>query len=207
MSASNPSTSVPLYPVFMKLGGRRVLVVGAGPVAAAKYAALRHAGAHVRLVAPDISDALRAHGLEGTEVRQRPFEEPDLEGVFYVVAAAPPEVNRQVAEAAEARCLFVNAVDDLASATAYACALVHRGAATIAISTGGDAPALAGLLREGLDALLPEADLEAWLEAARVQRERWRLSKLPIEKRRPQLLEAINALYEARAAKDPEKAP
>ncbi len=188
----------PLYPVFMKLVGRRVLVVGAGPVAAAKYAALREAGAVVRLVAPEISPALAAHGLEGAEVCQRGFEESDLEDVYYVVAAAPPDVNRVVAAAAESRCLFVNAVDDLASATAFACGLVRRGAATIAISTGGDAPALAGLLREGLEAVLPE-DIEAWLQEARTQREAWRLEKLPMAQRRPRLLEAINALYEARA--------
>lgn len=191
------SAPSPLYPVFLKLGGRRVLVVGAGPVAAAKYAALREAKAHVRLVAPEISPALAAHGLEGTEVRQRPFQPEDLEGVWYVVAAAPPEINRQVAEAAEARCLFVNAVDDLASATAFASALLRRGAATFAISTGGDAPALAGLLREGLEALLPD-DLEAWLDEARVQRQAWRQEKLPMAERRPRLLAALNALYQSR---------
>lgn len=188
----------PLFPVFLKLGGRCVLLVGAGPVAAQKYAALRQAQANVRIVAPEISPTLAAMGTEGAEIRLRPFESSDLDGVFYVVAAAPPEVNRAVTDAAEARCLFVNAVDDLASATAYACALIRRGAATIAISTGGEAPALAGLVREGLETLLPE-DLELWLQEAERQRDLWRAEKLPMPLRRPRLLQAINALYENRA--------
>ena len=191
------STPEPLFPVFLKLGGRCVLLVGAGPVAAQKYAALRDANANVRIVAPDISPALAAVGTEGAEIRLRPFEPADLDGVYYVVAAAPPEVNRAVTDAAEARCLFVNAVDDLASATAYACALIRRGAATIAISTGGEAPALAGLVREGLEAILPD-DLELCLDESARQRDLWRAEKIAMPLRRPRLLAAINALYEKR---------
>ncbi|MCG5053754.1 MAG: bifunctional precorrin-2 dehydrogenase/sirohydrochlorin ferrochelatase [Myxococcales bacterium] len=198
MSVAGPAPA-PLYPVFLKLGGRRVLVVGAGPVAAQKYAAIREAGAVVRVVAPEISEAFRAVGLDGAELRLRPFEPADLDGVYYVVAAAPPEVNRSVTDAAEARCLFVNAVDDLASATAFAAALMRRGEATIAFSTGGAAPALAGLLREGLEALVPD-DLGAWVQEAKRQRPVWRQEGLPLDQRRPRLLQALNALYEARAA-------
>ena len=58
-----------------------------------------------------------------------------------------------MAAAAAARNLFVNAVDDRASATAYLGGVVRRGDVTIAISTGGAAPALAGLLREAVAAL------------------------------------------------------
>ncbi len=82
-----------------------------------------------------------------------------------MVAAAPPEVNRQVLAAAEARQLFVNAVDDPPHATAYLGGVVRRDGVTVAISTGGRAPALAGLLREALDAWLPD-DLDAWMAAA-----------------------------------------
>ncbi len=74
-------------------------------------------------------------------------------------------VNREVAEAAHDRRIFVNAVDDLASASAYLGGVVRRGAATVAISTGGRAPALAGLLREALERLLPE-DLGDWVTSA-----------------------------------------
>ena len=83
--------------------------------------------------------------------------------MWFVVAAAPPEVNRQVAAAAHARGLFVNAVDDMADASAYPGAVVRRAGVTMAISTDGEAPALAGLMREALEALLPE-DLDRWMD-------------------------------------------
>ncbi|MDX2023837.1 MAG: bifunctional precorrin-2 dehydrogenase/sirohydrochlorin ferrochelatase [Deltaproteobacteria bacterium] len=202
MSPPEPQDE-PLFPVFLKLKGRRVLLVGAGPVAAQKYAALREAQANVRVVAPEISPAFAALGTDGAEVRLRAFEPADLDGVYYVVAAAPPAVNRAVTDAAEARCLFVNAVDDLAAATAYACALVRRGPATIAISTGGEAPALAGLLREGFEALMP-AEAPDWVAESKRLRDVWRAEKLPLPERRPRLLQAINALYEGRLAKAPQ---
>ena len=104
-----------MLPVFLKLAGRRVLVVGGGPVAAAKLAGLRGTGAEIVLVAPAIGAPARAEidrcGGAVTVV-ERPFVERDLDGAWLVVSAAPPEVNRQVAAAAEARRLFVIAVDD-----------------------------------------------------------------------------------------------
>jgi uroporphyrin-III C-methyltransferase/precorrin-2 dehydrogenase/sirohydrochlorin ferrochelatase len=130
----------------------------------------------------------------GCPIVRRAFEDADLDGAWYVVAAAPPEVNRQVGAAAEARRLFVNAVDDPAHATAYLGGVVRRDGVTVAISTGGRAPALAGLLREALDAWLP-GDLDAWLAAADQARRDWREQGVPMERRRSQLLETLNRLY------------
>jgi uroporphyrin-III C-methyltransferase/precorrin-2 dehydrogenase/sirohydrochlorin ferrochelatase len=112
-----------------------------------------------------------------------------------VVAAAPSEVNRAVLAAAETRRVFVNAVDDPAHATAFAGGVVRRGDVTVAISTGGRAPALAGLLREALDAWLPR-DLEPWLEAADEARREWKAQAVPMDDRRPKLLDTLNKLYE-----------
>jgi len=185
-----------LFPTFLKLGGKRVLMVGAGPVAAGKLRALLDAGARVTVVAPEVVPAIASAPVD---VLRRPFEPSDLDGVSYVVAAAPPEVNRAVAEAADPRGLFVNAVDDLASASAYAGAVLRRAGITIAISTDGDAPALAGLAREALEALLPE-DLEEWMACAREARRHWLREGVPMAERRPLLLAALNQLYERRAA-------
>jgi siroheme synthase (precorrin-2 oxidase/ferrochelatase) len=69
---------------------------------------------------------------------------------------------------------------------------------TIAVSSGGEAPALAGLLREALEAVLPE-DLDRWLDEARAQRTKWRAEGVPMGARRPLLLEALNRLYAERA--------
>jgi siroheme synthase-like protein len=128
-------------------------------------------------------------------IERRAFVESDLDGAWYVVAAAPPHVNRQVLEAAERRHVFVNAVDDPANATAFAGGVVRRSGVTLAISTDGRAPALAGLLREALDAWLP-ADLETWMSTADEMRRNWKRDGVPMEQRRPGLLDALNRLYE-----------
>ena len=184
-----------LFPIFLKLGGRVVLLVGAGPVAAGKLRGLLDAGATVKVVAPEVRQEIVDAGVE---IARRPFEPSDLDGVSLVVAAAPPDVNREVARFAHEKGLFVNAVDDIESASAYAGAVFRRAGVTVAISTDGEAPALAGLIREALEALLPE-DLEQWMQVARESRQRWLAEGVPMAERRPQLLDALNALYQARA--------
>jgi phosphoadenylyl-sulfate reductase (thioredoxin) len=187
-----------LLPLFLKLSGRSVLVVGGGSVATAKAQPLIEAGAKVTVVAPEVQPALEAAPVVW---HPRRFEPADLDGVWLAVAAATPEVNRQVAAAAEARRVFVNAVDDPPNASAYAAGVLRRGGVTVAVSTGGDAPALAGLLREGLDALIPD-DLDEWARAARDLRPRWRAAGVPMAGRRPLLLQALNRLYEERTERE-----
>ena len=181
-----------LYPAFLKLRGRRVVVVGAGPVAASKLRGLLDAGAEVTVVAPEWVDEVAAAGVARVE---REFRPADLDGAWLVVAAATPSVNRQVAQAAEARCVFVNAVDDPPNASLYLAGIVRRAGVTFAVSTDGHAPALAGLLREGLDAVLPPDELERWLSEAVRLRRRWRAEQVPMEARRPELLDALVKLY------------
>ncbi|MCC7043464.1 MAG: bifunctional precorrin-2 dehydrogenase/sirohydrochlorin ferrochelatase [Acidobacteria bacterium] len=179
--------------MFLKLTGRPVLVVGGGPVATSKLEGLLAAGAEITVVAPDVTGTIRQAGVR---VLQRPFEESDLDGVWYVVAAATPEVNAAVAKAAGARQLFVNAVDDPPNATAYLGGVVRRGVAAIAISTGGRAPALAGLLRESIDALLPgDEDLEAWAREGDALKRQWRSTGVPMDARRAQMAEVIAREY------------
>ncbi|MGE0392121.1 MAG: uroporphyrinogen-III C-methyltransferase [Vicinamibacterales bacterium] len=185
----------PLFPLFLKLTGRGVLVVGAGPVGAGKAASLVKAGARVTMVAPDVSPGAAA--LPVTFVR-RAFQPSDLDGMFLAVAAAPPEVNRAVLAAGEARQVFVNAVDDPAHASAYTGGVVSRGDATVALSTAGLAPAVAGLLREALDDLLP-ADLDEWVREAADQRAIWKRDGVPMEQRRGRLLQRLNEIYARRA--------
>jgi uroporphyrin-III C-methyltransferase/precorrin-2 dehydrogenase/sirohydrochlorin ferrochelatase len=92
--------------------------------------------------------------------------------------------------------VFVNAVDDPPNATAYLGGVVRRGGATIAISTSGRAPALAGLLREGLDEMLPsEAVLDDWFTQSDALKRRWRSTGVPMAERRPELAEAIARRY------------
>lgn len=168
-------------------------------MAAAKVGALRAAGARVTVVAPRIHPAILRAGVRTTCRRFRPA---DLDGAWFVVAAAPPAINRRVAEAARARRVFVNAVDDPRHASAYLGGVVRRGRVTVAISTSGDAPALAALVREGLDALLPR-ELDRWRRAARRLRGRWRSERVPLAARRPLLLEVLVRLYARRRGQRP----
>jgi uroporphyrin-III C-methyltransferase/precorrin-2 dehydrogenase/sirohydrochlorin ferrochelatase len=184
-----------MYPVFLKLNGRRVLLVGGGTVAAGKLASLLADGAQVTVVAPGVRPELEQPGVR---ILRREFAPTDLDDVWYAVAAAPPAVNAQVLDAAEERRVFVNAVDDPAHASAYAASVVRRAGVTVAFSTGGRAPALAGLLREALDAWLP-ADLERWMIASDEARREWKRDGVPMEERRPLLLETLNRLYEERS--------
>jgi uroporphyrin-III C-methyltransferase / precorrin-2 dehydrogenase / sirohydrochlorin ferrochelatase len=180
-----------LLPLFVNLENRRVVLVGGGPVAAAKLAQLLAVRADVFVVSPEVHAEIVGSGVA---IAQRGFEPSDLNGAWLVVAAATPEVNRRVAEAAAGQRIFVNAVDDPANATAYLSGVVRRDGVTLAISTNGAAPGLTGLLREALDAVLP-SDLGRWLRVARRQRPIWRRDRVAMSARRPLLLEALNRLY------------
>ena len=188
-----------LLPLFLNLTGRAVVLVGGGPVATSKLRPLLAAGARVSIVAPEVTpdiEVIVASSLpERVSLAQRPFEPADLDGAWLVVAAATPEVNRHVAAVAETLHIFVNAVDDPANATAFLSGVVRRDGVTLAISTSGAAPALAALLREGLDALLPR-DLAAWMWQARASRIAWRRDGVPMDARKPLLLRALNVLYQ-----------
>jgi siroheme synthase-like protein len=193
-------STMSLYPLFLKLAGRQVLVVGGGPVAVTKVRALLEAGAAISVVAPEIAPELEALAEKGNiSIARRSFLQSDVGGSWLVVAAAPPAVNRSVAAAAESLRLFVLAVDDTSAASAYGAGTLRRGGVTVAVSTDGRAPALAGLLREGLEAVLPD-DLESWTAEAERQRAEWRASAVPMAERRPRLLEALNRLYDGRRA-------
>jgi uroporphyrin-III C-methyltransferase/precorrin-2 dehydrogenase/sirohydrochlorin ferrochelatase len=197
---SSSDSSASLFPLFLKLAGRRVLVVGGGPVATAKVRALLDAQADVHLVAPEMTAELVALAEAGKiEISRRSYEARDLEGVWLVVVAAPVEVARIVAEAAESQRRFVLAVDETSAASAYGAGTLRRGGVTIAVSTDGRAPALAGLIREGLEAVLPD-ELADWTAEAERRRAAWKAEAVPMASRRPLLLQALNDLYKRRSS-------
>ena len=146
-------------PLFHKLQGSRVLVVGGGEIALRKARLLSDAGAALRVVAPDVEGQLAALALEGGgEVRVRGYEPQDLDGCRLVIAATDdPALNAQVSADAQQRNLPVNVVDAPALCTVIFPAIVDRSPLVVAVSSGGDAPVLARLIR---------AKLEAWIPAA-----------------------------------------
>jgi siroheme synthase-like protein len=155
-----------LFPVFLKMNGRRCLVAGAGEVAELKIQSLLKAGADVTVVAPEAREAVAALANQGSfRWHQREFRPSDLEGMFLVVAATNlPEVNAAVFKEAAKRNVICNAVDDPPNCDFYFPSIVDRGNLQIAISTAGESPALAQQLRQEIDRQLPQ-DLGPWLEA------------------------------------------
>lgn len=179
-----------LLPLFLKLEGRTALVVGAGAVAERKIAALLDAGALVRVVAPEASDAVRTLAAEGrVEWRARAFEDADLDGAWLAFAATSDAVvQRGVAESAAARRVFCVAVDDPPNASAYSGAVVRRPPFAIAVSSSGAAPALTRLVREVLESALPSDD---WIARAEQLRARWLAEKTPMQDRFEQLVREL----------------
>jgi uroporphyrin-III C-methyltransferase/precorrin-2 dehydrogenase/sirohydrochlorin ferrochelatase len=145
-----------LYPLFADLSRRAVLVVGGGAVAERKIAALLGAQAQVTVNAPMLTPQLQRWVAAGRiAYRRDAFQESWLDRVWLVVAATSDiELNRLIATFAELRRIFVNVVDDAALSSFHVPAVLDRAPLTIAISSGGEAPMLARLLRERLETLL-----------------------------------------------------
>ena len=155
-----PVPSPPLFPVFASLKGRQVVVVGAGIVARRKVTALLEAGAQVRVVAPGPLDGVLAEWVQSgvLEHRDGRFAAADLDEAWLVVAATDDRaVNLAVSDAALARRIWANVVDDAELSSVQFPARVERGAVQVAISSGGGAPMLARHLRRQLETQLDES--------------------------------------------------
>ncbi|MFV3406372.1 MULTISPECIES: siroheme synthase CysG [Pseudomonas] len=146
-------------PLFHKLQGARALVVGGGEIALRKARLLADAGAALRVVAPQVDDQLAALAREvGGEVLVRGYQSSDVAGCRLVIAATDdPALNALVSADAQALSVPVNVVDAPALCTVIFPAIVDRSPLVVAVSSGGDAPVLARLIR---------AKLEAWIPAA-----------------------------------------
>ncbi len=179
-----------LYPLFLKLDGRRVVIVGAGPAAERKIADLAAAGADVLVVALEATAPVRALADRGAvRWEARAFAEGDLDGAWLAVASTnDADVQRRVATAADARRIFCVAVDDLPNGSAYSAAVIRRAPFTVALSSSGATPALTRLLREVLEQALPD---EGWVDAARALREQWRAEATPFGSRFGDLVRAF----------------
>jgi precorrin-2 dehydrogenase / sirohydrochlorin ferrochelatase len=142
-----------LFPMFLKLEGRRCLVVGAGKIAEPKIESLLRVGADVFVVAPRASRCVAAWSRAGAiEWRRRRFVPRDLAGALLVIAATgSASANDTVFREARWRQVLCNTVDDPARCDFYCPAVVRRGPFQIAISTGGASPALAQRVRRELE--------------------------------------------------------
>ena len=182
-----------MFPMFLKLEGRRCLVVGAGTVAEGKIRGLLQAGASIQVVAPKAVWQIQKWAWEGAVGwKARSFQPRDLDPVFLVIAAtASSEVNAQVFKEAQSRRVLCNAVDDPENCDFYYPAVVKRGDLQIAISTNGRSPALAQRLRRELEEQFgPE--YEEWVEELGQAREQLSAATLDRQERRKLLHEVAS---------------
>jgi precorrin-2 dehydrogenase len=142
-----------LYPVFLKLEGRKVLVVGGGAIAEQKIEGVLRSATDVTVIAARVNERIQRWADEGRlRLCLRHYEPGMAKGYFLVIAATDAnEVNRAVYEEARVAGALANAVDDPPYCDFYAPALVSRGDFQIAISTGGQSPALAQQVRKKLE--------------------------------------------------------
>lgn len=174
-----------LFPAFLKLAGRRCIVVGAGPVAEEKIAGLLRAGADVRVVAPEATRRIRELARK-KKIRwdERSFRASDLSGAFLAVAAtSSPSLHAQIYRQAKRRGVLCNVVDDPEHCDFYYGSVVRRGMLQIAISTGGHSPALAQRLRKKMEREFG-AEYEEWLKELGKIRKRLFAKKMTPERRR-----------------------
>ncbi len=155
----------PLLPIFLKLSGRLVVVVGGGQVATRKAATAANAGAVIRLIDP----APRSQAVDelsaspGFQHIQEQYAPHHLDGAALVFAAATPEVNSRIVADANTRGLWVNAASDPDAGDFFLSSVVRSGALTIAISSSGTSPAFARRVREKLEAEFDE-DFATWVQ-------------------------------------------
>ena len=175
-----------LFPLALRVAGRRCLVVGGGAVAARKVAALLEGGALVEVVSPELGPELRAQ-LEETPAWQwisRPFAAEDAAGCLLVIAATDDrEVNRAAAEAARARGGLVNVADDPAASDFHLPGVVRRGPLQLTVTTGGLAPAVSARLRRRLEGLFPAEWGEAVTVVGRARRQALETGRDPESRR------------------------
>ncbi|MCK9693616.1 MULTISPECIES: siroheme synthase CysG [Pseudomonas syringae group] len=146
-------------PLFHNLRGSRVLVVGGGEIALRKSRLIADAGAVLRVVAPEVEAQLSELVVQsGGQMILRGYSECDLDGCVLIIAATDDEpLNAQVSRDARLRCVPVNVVDAPALCTVIFPAIVDRSPLVIAVSSGGDAPVLARLIRAKLETWIPSS--------------------------------------------------
>lgn len=144
-------------PIFMNLRGRHCLLVGGGEVAARKARLLLEAGAQITVIAPRLGPTLaRLVAEKKVTHRTVSFAEDQLAGNALVFAATDERtVNQHIYEAASARGIPVNVVDQPDLCTFIMPSIVDRSPVVVAVSTGGAAPVLARLIRARLETLIP----------------------------------------------------
>lgn len=159
---TDPDAGFPPYPSGLRLAGLRVVVVGGGHVAQRRIAGLLSAGAVVVLVSPETTPAVEGLVRAGEIVwHRRPFDDADLEGAWYVIAATDdPEVNERVSVGAFERRIFCVRADDARQATAWTPAVGRHAGVTVAVLANRE-PRRSAAVRDAMITALRDGTIAA----------------------------------------------
>jgi precorrin-2 dehydrogenase/sirohydrochlorin ferrochelatase len=141
------------YPIFLELGGRRVVIVGGGAVAAQKAQALLAAGVRLVVVSKDVDDALAGlcQGTNAELIKSRYSKNYIAEAVLVIAATNDEQLNKQIYKDCQELEILCNVVDAPQLSDFITPAVVKRGDLQVAIGTEGHCPAYAGHLRKKLE--------------------------------------------------------
>lgn len=160
---ASEAAAYPIYPVGLRLAGRRVVVVGGGPVAERRAHGLLGAGADVVVISSSVTPGLRGLVENGSlSWVERRYAEGDLADAWYAVAATPTaEVNAAIMAEAERLRIFCVRADAGSQSSAWTLASGHHGDLTVAVSGGGDPRRAAGA-RDAIVAALADGTIPDW---------------------------------------------
>lgn len=155
------------YPIFLNLAGRRVVVIGGGRLAKEKVEGLLGTEASITVIAPTLLPPINDLAQQQRIIHvPREYQDGDLADAFLAISTLNEgESNARIFQEANARSLALNVVDDPPHCSFIAPSVLRRGDLTVAISTGGKAPAVAVRLRQQLEAQLG-AEYARFLEMA-----------------------------------------
>jgi precorrin-2 dehydrogenase / sirohydrochlorin ferrochelatase len=178
------------YPVTLRLVGKKVVVVGGGKVAERKVKGLLGTGAEVVVVSPEATEGIQGLHREGRIVwKQKLVAVSDLANAFMIlVATNNPHLNQSIKKTAEAHQL-VTIADDPDGSNFHVPAHFSRGQLSIAVSTGGASPTLAGKIREQLEEQFDDS-YESYLEFLSCKR-KWILKEVEDATLKRKLLKTI----------------
>ncbi|HEV2962939.1 MAG TPA: bifunctional precorrin-2 dehydrogenase/sirohydrochlorin ferrochelatase [Candidatus Angelobacter sp.] len=180
-----------LFPIFLKLEGKKVLIVGGGQIAEEKLFGVLRSATDVTVIAPQLSEKIQGWAKQGLLHHEAGEYRPGMVREYFLVIAATDSqaVNHAVYQEANEAGILCNAVDDPEYCDFYAPAVVSRGEFQIAISTGGNSPALAQKVRKELEQQYgPEYESwTGWLGRVRAGL----LNVLPRSERRKELLHLL----------------
>jgi precorrin-2 dehydrogenase/sirohydrochlorin ferrochelatase len=180
-----------LYPIFLKLEGHKVLIVGGGLIAEQKIEAVLRSATDVTVISPQVTSRIHLWVHQGRLKHVAHEFRPGMTNGYFLVIACTDceETNRAVYHEARQFGALANAVDDPGFCDFYAPAVVSRGQFQIAVSTGGNSPALAQQVRKNLEQEFgPE--YESWTAWLGRMREAIR-NALPRSERRNELLHLL----------------